>query len=70
MRLKSFPRIAPGEVKLCVTGEAGHSSSVSLISVFPQEDGGRARERPRKVMRGLTVDSSHLGEAGSQISNI
>jgi len=27
-----------------------------------QDDGGRTRERPRKVMRGLTVDSSHLDD--------
>ena len=41
-----------------------------MISVFLQDEGGRARERPRKVMRGLTVDSSHLGRNCSQIWNV
>ena len=65
---------AEEKVKLSVTGGGrgvtGHTSVVDLISLFLQDDGGRTRERPRKVMRGLTVDSSHLGEASSQISNI
>ena len=41
-----------------------------IISVFFQEDKNvkrqESRDRPRKVMRGLTVDSSHLGK----LSNI
>merc|ERR1719211_174709 len=45
--------------------QQAHSAATASLrdrKVSIQDDGGRARERPRKVMRGLTVDSSHLDD--------